>query len=212
MKRMPLFLLFVPAFLIGLVVAACATTPLLDVPIHTCPTPSPPMTGFRTPVPLPPTPYLILPPQDFYRGDAVFVGMRGAAQRVRFRLQNVYMLPASARGSTRALYVWSLEIRNLGTMNYDVFPIGQMALMRIQTSVGEVTGTWSPSDAAMRAAGITNETYGPLPPNTTRLYRMAVYAPLGSPRQFRFVLDADSGNAITWVNETNPFCVGDVAD
>lgn len=208
MKRSALFLLVSPALMFGLVIAACATTPLLDVPVYTCPTPLPPVTGFLTPVPLPPTPYIILPPRDFYRGDAVFVGARGSANRVRFRLQNVYTLPAAAR----ALYVWSLEIRNLGTVNYETVPIAQMALTRIHTPAGDVNGTWPPNDSAMRAAGITGEDYTPLPPNTTRLYRMAAYGPLGSPRQFRFVLEEASGNAITWINETNPFCYGDVAD
>lgn len=191
-------------------VLACATTPLLDVALFTCPTPLPPIVGDHTPVPLPSTPYIIHPPQDFYRGDAVFVGVRGGANRVRFRLQNVYVLPASP--SLRGLYVWSLEVRNLGTANYEVLPIVQMVISRIQTTTGGVDGTWRTSDSAMRAAGITAENYNPLLPNTTRIYRMAAYAPVGSPRRFTFTLDEDSGNAITWINETNPYCSGDVAD
>lgn len=212
MKSSKLLVVLLPAFLIGLAIVACETTPLLDMPVYTCPTPFPSLVGLRTPVPLPPTPYLIHPPQDFYRGDAVFVGARGAANRVRFRLQNVYTLPASGHGGTRALYVWSLEIRNLGSMNYATIPIGQMRLTRIQTSTGELNGTWGTSDTAMRAAGISQESYDPLPPNATRIYRMAAYAPVGSPRTFTFTLDEASGSRITWTNATNPYCVGDVAD
>jgi hypothetical protein len=210
MKVHPLILALCAPFLLILSLIACATTPLTEVPIYTCPTPLPPIVGYRTPVPLPPTPYIIRPPQDFYRGDAVFVGARGAAVRVRFRLQNVYVLPATP--ATRALYVWSLEVRNLGTAPYETMPIAQMVISRIQTASGEMEGAWNTSDTAMRAAGITGENYDSLPPNTTRLYRMAAYAPVGSPRRFIFTLDEASGNTITWVNDLNPYCSGDVQD
>lgn len=210
MKIYPVILVLCVPLILILSMIACATTPLTDVPIYTCPTPLPPVVGYRTPVPLPPTPYSIRPPQDFYRGDAVFVGTRGATARVRFRLQNVYVLPASP--NIRGLYVWSLEVRNLGTAPYETLPIAQMRLTRIQTASGDVEGTWNTSESALRAAGITGENYDPLPPNTTRIYRMAAYAPVGSPRRFTFTLDETSGNAITWVNDTNPYCYGDVQD
>jgi hypothetical protein len=203
-SSMPVFALLLLSML------ACATTPLLDPPLFTCPTPLPPANGYNTPS-VPPTPHVIRPPQDFYRGDAVFVGDRGTTSRVRFRLQNVYVLSTTST-SSRGLYVWSLEIRNVGTTAYEVLPVAHMVMSRIRTSTGEIDGTWRTSDTAMREAGIAGETYEPLPPNTTRIYRMAAYAPLGSPRRFTFMLNEASGNAITWINETNPYCSGNVAD
>jgi hypothetical protein len=200
---------FVLVYLL-LITLACATTPLLDPPLFVCPTPLPPANGYNIPA-VPPTPYVIRPPQDFYRGDAVFVGDHGDTRRVRFRLQNVYVLSTTSAAS-RSLYVWSLEIRNLGIATYEVLPVAHMVLSRIRTSTGEIEGTWRANDTAMREADITGENYEPLPPNTTRIYRMAAYAPLGSPRRFTFMLDEESGNTITWMNETNPYCSGDVAD
>ncbi|MBK8135021.1 MAG: hypothetical protein IPK52_04145 [Chloroflexi bacterium] len=106
-------------------VLACGTV-VTQQAYYTCPTAVPPTTAPLptvlpgTPIPfptlaLPPTPYIITPPQDFYVGDAVFVGSQGAPLRLRFRLQNVQSQPAGSGN----LVTWRLEIRNLGSVSYE---------------------------------------------------------------------------------------------
>lgn len=217
-----IYLLIAPVMLV-FAALACGTI-VTDTAFYVCPTRVPPTAGpqptylpgtpipLPTPIPPPPTPYRIEPPQDFYVGDAVFVGQSGASLRLRFRLQNVRSQPAPPLGgSPRNLVVWSLEIRNLGSTDYETVPVALMVITRLSTANGEVTGTWNTSEAAMQAAGIINENYDPLTPGSTRVYRLAAYAPAGSVRQFAYLLDGSGGNRITWVNATNPSCSGDAA-
>ena len=211
-----IYLLVTPIMLV-FAALACGTL-VTDTASYTCPTGVPQATATTlagTPqptLPPPPTPYTITPPQDFYVGDAVFVGQPGAPLRLRFRLQNIQTQPAPPLGgSPRTLVTWRLEILNLGSATYETIPVALMVITRINTASGEQTGTWRTSEAAMDAAGFTNENYDPLPPGSTRLYRLAAYMPSGTVRQFAYMLDGDGGNHITWVNATNPYCSGDVA-
>lgn len=207
-----IYLLVTPIMLVFAAIA-CGTL-VTDTASYTCPTAVPQATattlaGTPQPTLLPlPTPYRITPPQDFYVGDAVFVGQPGAPLRLRFRLQSVQTQPAG----TRNLITWRLEIRNLGSTTYETIPVALMVITRINTANGEQTGTWRTSEAAMQAAGFTNENYEPLAPGSTRTYRLAAYIPAGGVGQFAYLLDGDGGNRITWVNAANPYCSGDVAD
>lgn len=212
-----IYLLVAPVMLI-LAMLACGTV-VTQQAYYTCPTAIPPtaaplptvLPGTPIPFPtlaLPPTPYNITPPQDFYVGDAVFVGQQGAPLRLRFRLQSVQSQPAGSQN----LVTWRLEIRNLGSVNYETIPVALMVITRITTANSEQTGTWRTSDAAMNAAGFTNENYDPLTPGSTRVYRLAATIPAGSVRQFAYLLDGEGGNRITWMNAANPYCSGDVAD
>jgi hypothetical protein len=206
------YLLLAPVMLL-FAVLACGTL-VTDLASYTCPTAVPQATATTlagTPMPTlpaPPTPYTISPPQDFYVGDAVFVGQSGAPLRLRFRLQNVQSQPAESRN----LVTWRLEIRNLGSATYETIPVALMVITHITTASGEQTGTWRTSETAMNAAGFTNENYDPLTPGSTRTYRLAAYIPAGSVNQFAYLLDGEGGNHITWVNAANPYCSGDVAD
>jgi hypothetical protein len=206
-----IYLLVAPVMLV-FAALACGTL-VTDTASYTCPTAVPQATATTlagTPMPTlpPPTPYTITPPQDFYMGDAVFVGQSGASLRLRFRLQNVQSQPAQSQN----LVTWRLEIRHLGSATYETIPVALMVITRINTASGEQTGTWRTSEAAMAAAGFTNENYDPLTPGSTRTYRLAAYIPAGSVRQFAYLLDGEGGNRITWVNAANPYCSGDVAD
>lgn len=207
-----IYLLIAPVMLL-FAVLACGTI-VTDLASYTCPTAVPQATATTlagTPMPTlppPPTPYTITPPQDFYVGDAVFVGQSGAPLRLRFRLQNVQSQPAGSRN----LVTWRLEIRNLGSTSYETIPVALMVIIRINTASGEQSGTWRTSETAMAAAGFTSENYDPLTPGSTRVYRLAAYVPAGTVRQFAYLLDGDGGNRITWVNAVNPYCSGDVAD
>lgn len=204
--------LLVTPIMLAFAALACGTL-VTDTASYTCPTAVPQATATTlagTPqptLPPPPTPYTITPPQDFYVGDAVYVGQPGAPLRLRFRLQNVQSQPAQSQN----LVTWRLEIRNLGSATYETIPVALMVITQINTASGEQTGTWRTSEAAMSAAGFTNENYDPLPPGSTRVYRLAAYVPSGTVRQFAYLLDGDGGNRITWVNATNPYCSGDVA-
>lgn len=192
---------------------ACGTA-ITDSAYYVCPTTVPQPTATvlpgtaLPPLEIPPTPYTITAPQDFYVGDAVFVGSQGAPLRLRFRLQDVQVQSVG----TQNLVMWQLEIHNIGIMTYETIPPALMLISRITTANGEQTGTWRTSEAAMNTAGFTNENYDPLSPDTTRTYRLAAYIPAGSPHQFAYLLDGDGGNRITWTNQSNPYCVGDIAD
>jgi hypothetical protein len=207
-----IYLLIAPVMLL-FALLACGTL-VTDLASYICPTAMPQATATTlagTPLPTlppPPTPYTISPPQDFYVGDAVFVGQSGAPLRLRFRLQNVQSQPAGSRH----LVTWRLEIRNLGSVSYETIPVALMVITRITTASGEQTGTWQTSEAAMAAAGFTSESYDPLIPGSTRVYRLAAYIPAGSVNQFAYLLDGEGGNRITWLNAANPYCSGDVAD
>jgi len=207
-----IYLLIAPVMLL-FAALACGTL-VTDTASYTCPTAVAQATATTlagTPMPTlppPPTPYTITPPQDFYVGDAVFVGQSGAPLRLRFRLQNVQSQPAGSRN----LVTWGLEIRNRGSATYETIPVALMVITRINTVNGEQTGMWRTSEAAMQAAGFTNENYDPLAPGSTRTYRLAAYIPAGSVNQFAYLLDGEGGNRITWVNAANPYCSGDVAD
>lgn len=211
------YLLLAPVMLI-FAALACGTM-VSDTASYTCPTALPQATSTILPgtlsptLPPLPTPFTITPPQDFYVGDAVFVGQSNAALRLRFRLQQVQTEPVPPLGGTpRNLVTWRLEIRNLGSTAYETIPVALMVITRINTANGEQSGTWRTSTAAMNAAGFTDENYDPLLPDTTRLYRLAAFVPAGTVRQFTYLLDGDGGNRITWVNSANPYCSGDVAD
>jgi hypothetical protein len=204
-------------------ILACATT-VTQTAYYVCPTaiptviaPSPTPLGstplpLPTLIPLPPTPYVITPPQDFYVGDAVFVGTPGAPLRLRFRLLNIQSQPAlSISGEPRNLYTWQLEVSNLGSVVYETIPTALMAITRIETNSGQLAGTWHTSDIAMREAGYVNESYKALQPGGTRVYRLAAYAPTGTLLQLSYSLDGGA-NRITWGNAANPYCSGDIAD
>jgi hypothetical protein len=207
-----IYVLVAPVMLV-FAALACGTV-VTEPAYYTCPTtiPQPTVTVLAgTPNPTlapPPTPYTIAPPQDFFVGDAIFVGQPSAPLRLRFRLQNVQVQPAASGN----LVTWRLEIRNLGTMPYETVPVALMVITRITTASGDQTGTWRTSEAAMNAAGFTNENYDPLAPGATRVYRLAAVIPSGTVRQFAYLLDGDGGNRITWANQPNPYYSGDVAD
>ena len=211
-----IYLLCVPVMLV-FAALACGTL-VTDTASYTCPTavPQPTVTILPgTPIPTtapPPTPFTLAPPQDFYVGDAVFVGQPGAPLRLRFRLLSVQSQPAPPLGDTpQNLYTWRLEIRNLGAVTYETVPVALMLITGITTPTGEQTGSWLTSLAAMNAAGFTDENYDALPPGSTRVYRLAAFAPAGSLHRLAYLLDGGN-NRITWVNQPNPYCTGDVAD
>lgn len=223
MFQRSVYVLLSPIFMVFAVIA-CAGTALVGTPSFTCPTPIPlptatTLAGTAQPSPMPqPTAYVILPPADFYVGDAVYVGTSQSEQGVRFRLLNVTAHPASPDrdGIPRQVYSWQLEVGNIGTEVYEVFPGAQLYLSTITTSEGELTGRWYPTREAGETINqeLDTDVYR-LDSGETRVFNLMAFAPLGQATRFTFQLDptSDEGSGtITWLNQPNPYCTGDVTD
>jgi hypothetical protein len=226
-------LLLIPVVM-GLAALACTgtLTTIPGAPVYVCPTPivnTPvplptlvPIPGYPTFVPfptaLPPptvTPYAIRPPAAFYRGDAVFTR---SPQAARFRLMN---LVTTSIPAGRTVTVWELEIRNLSSGNYDVFPAYQSYISQL---VGGTTGVWgASSDAAVDVGLIVTYEAVAIAPGQTRTFTLAGYIPYGTaPDRVTFMLDPNTrptppprvpgSNALVWRTETNPSCAGTIAD
>jgi hypothetical protein len=225
-------LLYIP-ILLGLAALACSgtLTGIVSPPIYICPTPvmitpTPqptllPIPGYSTLIPFPTahpptaTPYVIRPPDPFYRGDAVFTR---SPQSARFRLANVYAIYTPAG---RTVAVWEIEIKNLSGGVYDVFPAYQSYISQI---VGGTTGIWGMTTEAAAVAGllVDDEAVG-LAPGETRNFTLAGFIPDGTaPDRVTFMLDPNTrptppphlpgSNALVWRTETNPYCGGAIAD
>src|SRR5690606_15100508 len=100
-----------------LTILACTGTPLVETPLYTCPTDvllptATTLLGTSPPTNVPPaTPYVIMPPADFYIGDAVFIGGQLSPLRVRLRLQNVQITP---QAGNEQVVAWQVEVANVG--------------------------------------------------------------------------------------------------
>ena len=219
----PFYVLLAPIMILVAIIA-CAGTPLAGSPIYTCPTaiPQPTSTvlaGTPMPTPLPqPTPYVILPPADFFLGDAVFVGTSNSENGVRFRLQTVSSYPASPDpdGTARRIYTWQLEVKNIGTADYEIFPSAQMFLSEVSTTSGNLSGTWfATREAAEEVNVLFDADVYTLNSGQTRSFRFAAYAPAGQAKRFTLQLDptvTSGSGTINWANQSNPYCSGDISD
>jgi len=218
-----IYVLVIPIFMI-FAILACAGTALMGSPAYTCPTPIPQATATMlagTALPTlapPPTPYIILPPADFYVGDAIFVGSSSSENGVRFRLQNIMSYPASpdTNGDARNITTWQLEVKNIGTSDYEIFPTAQMFLSEINTAYGTVNGVWPATREAADEAGVAldDDAYT-LNSGEVRVFRLAAYAPVGQAARFTFQLDptVSEGSAVmNWTNQINPYCAGDISE
>lgn len=208
-----IYLLFMPVFML-MAILACAGTALLETPLYTCPTNVPLPTAttlLGTPLPTnvpPATPYIIVPPQDFYVGDAVFIGGQLSPLRVRLRLQNVQITP---QAGNQQVVAWQLGVSNVGQEDYEVFPSVQLFI----NQVNGVTGTWGSTQDAGDLVGITvDSNLYQLGAGQTAVYQLAALTPAGDDIRFSFQLDPEQGTnspVMTWANATNPYCSGDVA-
>ena len=163
-----------------------------------------------TPTPYP-TAYVLQPPADFYVGDAVFVGTSASENGVRLRLLAVQTIPHGGE----AVVTWSLEVLNIGLEEYLVFPTAQMYLSAMQTTLGTETGVWPATREAADAIGVPfdPDVYA-LTPGMMRVFDFAAFAPAGDAAGFTFQLDptvSEGSPVVTWVNQTNPYCAGDIA-
>jgi hypothetical protein len=166
------------------------------------------------------------PPQEFFTGDALYTGGFSSPANARLRLLNINFLTASIGrdGISRNIAQWQVEIKNMGSMPYDVFPAWQIYVSTVETMADEQNGIWGASRAAMTEAGLSNPLEAvTLSPGETRLFTLAAYIPAGNPIRFTFALDpttrADNltpplpgENLLVWTNETNTICTGDLSE
>lgn len=218
-----IYVLVIPIFMI-FAILACVGTALTGSPAYTCPTSIPPATstvlaGTAIPTPVsPPTPYVILSPSDFYVGDAIFVGSSSSEHGVRFRLQNVMSYPASpdTHGDAQNITIWQLQVKNIGTADYEIFPTAQMFLSVINTAYGTVNGVWPATrEAADEAGSPFDADVYTLTSGEVRVFRLVAFGPAGQVERFTFQLDptVSEGSAVmNWMNQTNPYCAGDIDD
>ena len=214
-KRL-IYMLISPLVMI-LAILACGGTPLLGTPIYTCPTdvPLPTATtliGTPSPTMIPqPTPYIITAPQDFYVGDAVFIGGQLSPLRVRLRLLNVQVFPQTI---DEQVVTWELEVANIGQDDYEVFPSLQLYVSEVTTAYGIEIGAWGATQTAGDVEDVTIDAdIYTLSAGQTQTFHLAAFTPLGDVERFTFQLDptqVDGGAVMTWVNGTNPYCSGDV--
>lgn len=206
----------------------CATnTPypggLYSTPSYTAPgatsTPRPTTTPYPTP-----TPFVLRPPQNFYLGDAIYTGGFASPVNVRLRLLDVHTQAASPAldNQPRSLVRWQLEVKNVGSRPYELFPAWQMYVSTVDTAVGPVDGIWGTNRDAVTTAGLMTTLEAiTLRPGETRVFALAAFIPEGTPQRFSYALDpttdpSHSGvpgaNVMTWVNEPNTVCAGDLAE
>jgi len=194
-------------------ILACGGTPLTSTPLYTCPTDAPLPTAttlLGTPAPTmlpPPTPFVITSPQDFYVGDAIFIGGQLAPLRVRLRVQNVQIFPQTA---DEQVVAWELEVTNVGQEDYEIFPSLQLYVSEVNTAYGIETGAWGATQAAGDVLGVTIDAdIYTLSVGQTQAFRFATVTPAGDVEHFTFQLDptqVDGGAVMTWINATYPYC------
>ncbi|MEO0560555.1 MAG: hypothetical protein AAF125_00475 [Chloroflexota bacterium] len=188
------------------------TNPGYTVPGATS-TPRPTHTPYPTP-----TPYVMRPPEDFYAGDAVFTGGWSSTVNARFRLDNIAVVAATPNedGNPRRIVTWTLEVKNVGDTPYEFFPAAQVFVTRVDVGGVMEDGVWGAGEAAADEMGLPFEyaAYS-LAAGETVTVELAAYIPAGTPEQFTYLLDptqTSDPNTITWTDETNTDCVGDVLD
>lgn len=177
-----------------------------------------------------PTPTQYVRTNDYFVGDAIYTPLQPSGLQLRFRVTNISDLPAGepdSQGQPQSVYVWEFEVKNVGSVEYDIFPAGQMYVSTITLPGGmETEGVWGASIAAAEEAGFTpNYELTDVQPGETKTFRLAAYGPHGTARRTAYVLDVtardDSGaiptivpgqNIVSWINEVNTVCTGEIEE
>ena len=179
------------------------------------PTPVPTYTPYPTP-----TEYVRV--NDYFIGDPVYTQ---GTLRVRFRVTAIttQAAPPDQAGNPRNVYTWQLEVKNVGSVPYTVFPAAQMYISHLVGQGGTLSGVWGASLEAAQAAGLTPN-YNPveLSPNTTQLFTLAAFAPVGAVYRLSYALDSSQrgsgptevpgSNIVSWLNAVNTICKGEIKE
>jgi len=187
----------------------------LPPPIY--PTPVPTYTPYPTP-----TPYVRT--NDYFLGDPVYAVT--STLRIRFRVTDITAHPAppDRDGSPRQVYVWQLEVKNIGTVEYDFLPAAHMYVSEIRLPDGAARGgVWGPSLEAAQTANVT-PTYDPaaLQGGQSQSFTLAAFGPLGTVSRVSYALDLTGrGNGptqvpgrqiVSWLNQVNTVCTGEIKE
>ncbi len=175
-----------------------------------------------------PTPTLYIRAEDYFVGDPIYSPPQSSGLQVRYRVTSVTTYPATqpdAQGQPQSIFVWELEVKNIGTIPYSIFPAGQMYISTVTLpGGGETNGIWGASLAAAEEAGLTPEyELIDIQPGETHTFILAAYAPQGTVRRLSYVLDVTSRgdgeptvvpgqNVVTWINEVNTICTGEIEE
>jgi hypothetical protein len=165
---------------------------------------------------------------DYFVGDAIYTSEQPSGLRLRFRVTNIRDVPAAEPdedGQLQSIYLWTIEIRNVGSVEYDVFPAAQMYVSTITLFGGsDLEGVWGASLAAAEEAGLTpNYEATDIQPDETKTFTLAAYGPRGTAHRISYALDTSARdglnptvvpgrNIVSWINEINTICTGDIAE
>ncbi len=189
--------------------------------------------GSITPTPRPtytpwPTPTEYVRTNDYFVGDAIYTGEQSTGLRLRFRVTDIRStddVQPDGDGQPQSIFVWDLEVSNVGSVEYDLFPAGQMYVSTITLPSGvEVEGVWGASTGAALEAGFTPQyDMADLQPDETQTFTLAAYGPRGTARRIAYVLDVTARevgiptivpgqNIVSWINEVNTICSGEIEE
>ncbi len=189
--------------------------------------------GSITPTPRPtytpwPTPTQYARTNDYFVGDAIYTPEQPSGLRLRFRVTDIWGTDSAepdADGQPQSIFVWELEVKNVGSVEYDLFPAGQMYISTITLPGGvEVEGVWGASlDAAIEAGFAPQYDMADIQPDETKTFTLAAYGPRGEARRVSYVLDVTARgggvptvvpgqNVVSWLNEVNTICTGEIEE
>ena len=194
----------------------------LTAPIY--PTPRPTTTPYPSP-----TPFEMLAPSPFFLDDPIYNYQPPVQLRLRMKSpvkegQLALLIPLLAAAS------WSIEITNVGSVEYDFLGAGYTYVSAVMLNGGTQTGVWPPSHYAATFLGIVEQAYGPqaIQPGQTLTVQVAAWIPVnGHVAQLALLLNpyqsGDPGWAtftpgsaaektvVHWQNTTNTICKGEIA-
>lgn len=180
------------------------------------------------PAPLYPTPVPTYTPYvrtgDYFVGDPVYA--LTTTLRLRFKVTEVWSLPTDIqdrRGERQQVYLWRLEVKNIGGVEYNLFPAAQMYVSEIITPMGgTIQGVWGASVGAAEEAGITPDyDLAAVLPGETRPFTLAAFAPPGTAYRLSFALDltqrgtqtqVPGAHLVSWLNAVNTDCRGEIQE
>ena len=189
--------------------------------------------GSITPTPRPtytpwPTPTQYVRTNDYFVGDAIYTSEQPSGLRLRFRVTDIRGMSAAKPdrdGQLQSIYLWTVEMKNVGSVEYDVFPAAQMYVSTITLPTGaDLDGVWGSSLAAAEEAGLTpNYEATDIQPGETKTFTLAAYGPRGTARRISYALDASARdrlnptvvpgrNIVSWINEVNTICTGEIEE
>ncbi len=187
----------------------------LPGPIY--PTPVPTYTPY-------PTPTLYVRTNDYFLGDPIYTS---GTLRVRFKVTQITSQSTSVpdlQGNPQNIYVWQLEVKNIGSVEYALFPVGQMYISQIVTPGGTtMDGVWGASLQAAQAANVTTN-YDPvgLQPGQTQTFTLAAFGPVGTVYRLSYAMDSSErgggptqvpgANIVSWLNAVNTICTGEIQE